>query len=280
MSGSSGSQRSTQDDHLQFVGGMCRGAAPPLPLLARIQPVIDASVVLRETVGDSTATTSNTATLFRSAPFLEEGGPLFVGDGCAAGKPKDEVALQSVRKGDGGAAPRKPSPSGGGWERSAGKAEETERDARTEEGERGGEGGERKEEEEEKKQKPVLMYNPFAHKSRIITGLGGRGGGGAGGGVGEDDEPLTVAGQWVKGELRTVQVSVRNPLGVELVLDKAKVMTCGAHAEVYPVTVLVPPSATHQVTFEVSRTQCRGDGVSRGDAAKAFRCASAPPLLW
>ncbi|PHJ19738.1 transport protein trs120 [Cystoisospora suis] len=224
---SSGSHRSTQDDHLQFVGGMCQGAAPPLPLLARIQPVIDASVVLREVIGDSS--------LARN--LLEEGGPL-ISD--AGGKQKSEVAVQNAGGGDGSSKQLR------GW---CGKADEIE-DTRTD----GAEGGADKKKDvgEEEKKKPVLMYNPFAHKSRLTGGTGGRAGGGAGGGLGEDDELLSAAGQWVKGELRTVQVSVRNPLGVELVLDKAKVMTCGAHAEVYPVTVLVPPSATHQVTFEVT----------------------------
>ncbi|OEH74788.1 hypothetical protein cyc_05062 [Cyclospora cayetanensis] len=81
----------------------------------------------------------------------------------------------------------------------------------------------------------VLMFNPF--RKDVGSGTPAR---------------LSPSGLWVRGELRTVQVSVRNPLSVELVLDKAKVIVCGAKAEVYPVTVLVPPSAAHQVTFEVT----------------------------
>ncbi|KEP66613.1 UNVERIFIED_CONTAM: hypothetical protein HHA_268330 [Hammondia hammondi] len=195
-SGALGSSSRSHDEQLHFLGGMCKGAAPPLPLLARIHPVVDASVFLNKE-------DTNEETL-GPAPFAV-------------------LPLEGESHGPAAAANGTGSP---------------ERQEQTE--------GEKKESEEEKKKekKTVLMYNPFAQKQE--------GGGGARGPGGREEEELPVSGQWVKGELRTVQVSVRNPLGVELVLDKAKVMTAGAHAEVYPVTVLVPPSASHQVTFEVT----------------------------
>ncbi|EPT28234.1 hypothetical protein TGME49_268330 [Toxoplasma gondii ME49] len=194
-SGAFGSSSRSQDEQLHFLGGMCKGAAPPLPLLARIHPVVDVSVFLnKEDANEETV------------------GPV----------PFAVLPLEGERDRPAAAANRTGSP---------------ERQEQTE--------GERKESEEKKKEKKtVLMYNPFAQKQE--------GGGGARGPGGREEDELPVSGQWVKGELRTVQVSVRNPLGVELVLDKAKVMTAGAHAEVYPVTVLVPPSASHQVTFEVT----------------------------
>lgn len=90
----------------------------------------------------------------------------------------------------------------------------------------------------------VLMFNPFKKNGRL------KGGGGAEGG-GEGEVYVHPLGQWVEGELRSVQVSVGNPLAVQLVLDRVKVLLFGARTEVYPVTVLVPPSTSHQVTFEV-----------------------------
>ncbi|PFH34455.1 hypothetical protein BESB_064860 [Besnoitia besnoiti] len=193
--GASGGGRSGQDEQLQFLGGMCKGAAPPLPLLARIQPVVDASVI-RE----------------KSRKHLAGGTPLPDRESRPAGARRQRA--------------RSASPS----------ARDTSAEARKRRDKAGEDGA-------EEKAKTVLMYNPFSQKQDGASFRGREG---------KEAEELPVAGQWVKGELRTVQVSVRNPLGVELVLDKAKVMTCGAHAEVYPVTVLVPPSASHQVTFEVT----------------------------
>ncbi|CBZ54005.1 conserved hypothetical protein [Neospora caninum Liverpool] len=202
--GSSG--RSSHDEQLHFLGGMCKGAAPPLPLLARIHPVVDASVCLSKEYSETEEAVSKASFASPVPPESERGRT----DATRAAGPRA----------------RSESPAGGAKRMASSERQGQQGDA------------------EKKEKKTVLMYNPFSQKQEGGACTRGQGGG--------REEELPVAGQWVKGELRTVQVSVRNPLGVELVLDKAKVMTCGAHAEVYPVTVLVPPSASHQVTFEVT----------------------------
>eukprot|EP01069_Polyplicarium_translucidae_P008267 Polyplicarium_translucidae@DN3208_c0_g1_i1.p1 len=56
------------------------------------------------------------------------------------------------------------------------------------------------------------------------------------------------------GEMRSIRVAVSNVLSCELILDRVHLITCGAAVELSPVTVLVPPSGSQEVTFEVNMT--------------------------
>lgn len=206
------------EEKITYIGGMCRGSVAPLPLLTKLLPLVDGGPPVGAPLGPGGPEAVTTIIKKRETLEGSSGGPPATDSVGAASGPSPPYP-SGAEDGDSNLPPALWSP-GAPEGPPGGPSGGPSGGAHTQ-----GKGG----------AGDVLMFNPFRKD------------------VGRQGAPRTLepSGLWVRGELRTVQISVRNYLSVELVLDKAKVIVAGAKAEVYPVTVLVPPSAAHQVTFEV-----------------------------